>query len=160
MLSQNVKYYIHILRRLNLNCNIPGLKLQVHLLDIMFSQLVVQSMRATKENNSKLVTQLKLSMTESLFIKRMKGRPHMEIVFGTALVLIHFFLLIVIVWSTFKVPIHPIVASTNTYRLVTCLGQQHPQRLDFLNSNTCQWSRLYGSYKYCYTQICKKQCVD
>ena len=31
-------------------------------------------------------------------------------------------------------------------RLVTCLGLQHPQRPDFLNSNTCQCSRLYGIY--------------
>ena len=29
-------------------------------------------------------------------------------------------------------------------RLVTCLGLQHPQRLDFLNINTCFYSRLYG----------------
>ena len=29
-------------------------------------------------------------------------------------------------------------------RLVTCLGLWHPLRLDFLNSNTCFYSRLYG----------------
>ena len=31
-------------------------------------------------------------------------------------------------------------------RLVTCLGLQHPQGLDFLNSNTCFYSRLYGIF--------------
>ena len=37
MLSQNVQYYTHILKQLNLNCIIQGLKLQVHVLDIMLS---------------------------------------------------------------------------------------------------------------------------
>ena len=38
-------------------------------------------------------------------------------------------------------------------RLVTCLGLQHPQRLDFLNSNTCFCSRLYGIYEAAFLSI-------
>ena len=142
MLSQNVQYYTHILKRLNLNCNIQGLKLQAHLLDIMFSQLVVQSMRATKGNYSKLVTQLKLSMMECLFLfKRIKGRPDMEIVFGTALVLIHFFLLIVIVWSTFKVYLTQTIDLLNAFVL---------EKLNLNVSNTrTSCLCVIQEYQYC-----------
>ena len=36
----------------------------------------------------------------------------------------------------------------STYSLVTCLSMQHPQRLDFLNSNTCFCSWLYSNFNF------------
>ena len=36
--------------------------------------------------------------------------------------------------------------NSNMSCLVTCLGLWHPLRLNFLNSNTCFYSRLYGKY--------------
>ena len=48
----------------------------------------------------------------------------------------------------------------STSRLVTCLGLQHPQRLDFLNSNTCFYSRLYGNSNKVYlnNQLQRNRC--
>ena len=48
--------------------------------------------------------------------------------------------------------------NTNMSRLVTCLSLQHPQRLDFLNSNTCFCSQLYGKPKFGMRQFVRKCC--
>ena len=106
--------------------------------------------------NSKLVTQLKLSMTECLLlVKRIKGRPDMEKVFGAALVFIHFFLLIVIVWSTFKVPIYLNVLTTWKTNPKSGNHSVYDKKNLKLNHTLLQLARLLKSKK----RICRSRIV-